>query len=66
MIQPYKRYSDLFVEQKELGITEPATEIPLPGNCHYASHIMELLVKVKTLVGSGQFLMRLQGVKNRV
>ena len=35
MIQSYlKSIKDAFVEQKELGIIEPATGIALPGNRH--------------------------------
>lgn len=30
-----KKYNDVFAEQKELGITEPATETAIPGNYHY-------------------------------
>ena len=39
MIQSYlKSINDVFVEQKELGIIEPANGIALPGNCHYIPH----------------------------
>ena len=33
-----KRYNDIFLNQMELGIIEPANENVSPGNCHYISH----------------------------
>ena len=33
-----KRYKDIFLNQMELGIIEPANENASPGNCHYISH----------------------------
>ena len=33
-----KKYNDAFVEQKELGLIEPASEIAFPGIYHYIQH----------------------------
>ena len=33
-----KKYNDIFIEQKEMGIIEPAIETALPGKCHYIPH----------------------------
>ena len=33
-----KRYNDIFLNQMELGIIEPANKNVSPGNCHYIPH----------------------------
>ena len=33
-----KKYNEVFVGQKELGLIEPATEIAFPGTYHYIQH----------------------------
>ena len=33
-----KKYNDIFLEQKQLGIIEEAEEIAKPGQCHYSPH----------------------------
>ena len=53
-----KKYNDIFIEQKELGIIEECEDLGSPGNCHYIPHHPVIRERTKTQVKLGLCLMR--------